>query len=66
MVNLYQLLFGTVAGICAGIACGGGAGVHMPWCMSIEGETHRRWQWWHVDGSSGGDRRETSGGGSGT
>ena len=29
------------------------AGVHTPWCVSIEGEMRRWRRWQHVDGSSG-------------
>ena len=31
-----------------------GAGVCMPWRMSVEGEMHRWRRWWHVDGGGGG------------
>ena len=56
MVNLYQLSFGTVAGVYAGVACGGGVHVRTPWHVSIKGEMHRRRQWRRVDSGSGGDR----------
>ena len=36
-----QYLTGSIA-----INAYAGAGVHTPWCVSVEGETHRWWQWW--------------------